>query len=67
MPKLTVKLSIYRINEKYNSRAKNDCNRKIALLSILIQLNWFVTEKVFWPPQPKNPGYGNGLEFFLHS
>jgi hypothetical protein len=46
------------INEKYNSRAKNHCNRKIALLSILIQLNSFVTKKVFWPPQPKNPGYG---------
>ncbi len=35
------------------SRAKNHCNRKIALLSILIQLNSFVAKKSFLAPNPK--------------
>jgi hypothetical protein len=48
-------MKIPQINKKYNSLAKNYCNRKIALLSILIQLNLFVTKKrkVFWTPDPK--------------
>jgi hypothetical protein len=48
-------MKIPQINEKYNSRAKNYCNRKIALLEILIQLSSFVTKKeVFWPPTQKS-------------
>jgi hypothetical protein len=42
---------------------KNHCNRKIALLSILTQLNLFVTKKGFLAPQPKNPGYGTGYTY----
>jgi hypothetical protein len=37
----------------------------IALLSILIQLNSFVTKKRFLAPQPKNPGYGTGFNRLL--
>jgi hypothetical protein len=54
-------MKILQINEKHNSRAKNHCNRKIALLSILIQLNSFVTTK-FIGPQPKNPGVGQFID-----
>ncbi len=50
------------MNEKYNSLAKNDSNRKVALLSILIQLDSLVTKKVFWP-QPKNVGYDSVKDF----
>jgi hypothetical protein len=47
-------VSFAQINEKYNSRAKNHCNRKIALLSIFIQLNSFGTKIVFWLPTQKS-------------
>jgi hypothetical protein len=44
-------MKISQINEKYNSRAKNHCNIKIALLSTLVQLNSF--GKKFLAPKPK--------------
>jgi hypothetical protein len=60
-------MKISQINEKYNSLAKNHYSRKIALLSILIQLNSFVRKKrKFFGPQPKNPGIGSELMFKIN-
>jgi hypothetical protein len=50
-------MKIPQINEKYQyySLAKNDCNTKIALLSILIQSNSLMTKKSFFgPPTQKS-------------
>jgi hypothetical protein len=54
-------------NEKYNSRAKNHCNRKIALLSILIKLNSFGTKKSFLvPPTQKSCSFEIYVYFLIN-
>jgi hypothetical protein len=56
MPKLTVKLSIYQNlsnQREVQFTRKNHCNRKIAFLSVLMQLNPFMTKKKFSALNPK--------------
>jgi hypothetical protein len=68
MSKLTVKLryiQISQIKEKYNSLAKNHCNRKKSFVINFDTIKFICDKKSFLAPPTKNHGYGSGLEFFF--